>query len=1135
MNHHILFRLILSFILLSCAATGMALDLTHYASQSVLAEGRWVKISVDESGMHRIPAATLRKWGFSDPASVRIYGYGGQRIADALTAQNYIDDLPPVASTVCNDGSIVFYAVGPYSWETNDISVRRSNPYSTKGYYFVTENSAEPVSLQTTATPGASSPATTFTERLQHEQDLVSPGECGQMLVGEDFRYTPTRRFTFDLPGICGPLKFRTSFIAKTYNTASRLTFSANGTQLPSISSDAISAVTKSGEIHGVEAKTTHTVENPGTRLELTVSHSASTVIYNAWLNYIAVNYERSLTMPSAAPLSFTTSDRALSLGNASERLRIWDVTEPMRIRNVDFSLDGNNALWTASSAGSRDYCAWTETDNMPAPTLVGNVTNQNLHADGSVDMIIFSHPAWRSQAERIAELHRGAPDNMSVRIVDAEEVYNEFSSGAADVSGLRKYLKMIYDRGEAEASPLRYVLLMGRMTYDERHLTSGVKDLGAMTLPAWQQRDDWQSLDPEEGFATDDFIAMLEDGSGSRLGYDKLSVAVGRLPVVSASTAKAITDKIIDYVRRSQPGAWKNRIMALADDLDGGVHYKQTEWFMNGIGNNDNSPYILEKVYLPAFEKSNGIYQAARDKMFRTLNDGVAWWTFVGHASNHSWTADGMLTYSDINSMYLRRLPFIYAATCNFLRWDSNTESGGEILMYENNGGVIGMISATRPVYITYNGYFTNALGKEVSRRDSDGRLMALGEIYRRAKNNIRSINDNGKEGEIVNNENRLRYVFMGDPALRLATPDNLVTIESVDNIAAGGDDQIIIPARGRVTIKGTVTDADGNMLPDFNGTLLLDLYDADRSTVLEGREYETMRPFDEHGEKLYSGSCRVTAGRFELAIAMPAEISDNFREATISMFAYSEDGLTEASGLDHSCYVYGFDEEAAEDKEPPVIEMLALNHPTFRSGDEVNADPLLIANVNDNVGINLSMSGIGHQMSVVLDNKRSFNDVPYYYTPASDGSPAGEIAYPLEGLTEGHHTITFRVFDTNGNSSTKSIDCFVREGLTPTVFDVYSDVNPATTEANFYLSHNRPESMLTVTISVYNLLGHKLWSRTSTGRSDMYLTSPVTWDLTDGTGRRVPRGIYVYSATVTADGENFTTASRKIAVTSR
>ena len=75
----------------------------------------------------------------------------------------------------------------------------------------------------------------------------------------------------------------------------------------------------------------------------------------------------------------------------------------------------------------------------------------------------------------------------------------------------------------------------------------------------------------------------------------------------------------------------------------------------------------------------------------------------------------------------------------------------------------------------------------------------------------------------------------------------------------------------------------------------------------------------------------------------------------------------------------------------------------------------------------------------------------------------------------------------------------------------------------------------MLTVTVSVFNLLGHKLWEQTSTGRSDMFVSSPVTWDLTDGTGRRVPRGIYLYRATVTADGETFVSGSRKIAVTSR
>lgn len=1135
MNHITILRTLFSAICILLSLPLAALDLGHYRSESVLASGRWVKISVSESGLYRITASSLKQWGFNDPTKVRIFGYGGQRIADALTAANYIDDLPQVQSQLSTNGSIVFYAVGPHTWEGTTTFIRKSNPYSSEGYYFVTDSEFEPRSIEATATPGATNPATSFTERLQHEQDLVSPGECGALLVGEDFRYTPSRRFSFDLPDICGSLTFQTSFIAKTLSASSRLYFTANGNDVPTIPSDAISSSSSEGEVHGVEGRSSHTLEGIGNKLELTVTHKASGVVYNAWLNYIAINYQRSLRLPADGFLHFRSSSRAMSLDNADASTHIWDVTDPANIRSVDFSADGNASAWTANYSGLREYAAWNDNAKLPSPKMTGVVSNQNLHADESVDMVIFTHPAWRLQAERIAELHRSEPDNLTVRIIDAEEVYNEFSSGAQDVSALRKYLKMLYDRGTDSDHRLKFALLMGRMTYDERHLTAGVRSLGCQTLPAWQQRDDRSSLDSESGFATDDFTAMLEDGSGTRLGADKLSIAVGRLPVTSAATAKVITDKLVDYVRKAPRGAWKNRVLGLADDHDAGIHYRQTEWFMRGFDQNENNPYILEKVYLPAYEKSGGVYQAARDKMYRSLDEGVAWWTFVGHATNHSWTGDGMLTYSDINNLYLKHLPFVYAATCNFLRWDSNTQSGGEIMMFEQNGGVIGMISATRPVYITYNGYFTNAIGKEINRRDADGRLPATGEIYRRAKNNIRSVNNNDIEEEVVNNDNRLRYVFMGDPALKLATPDNLINIESVGGVPTNSDQQIIIPARGMPVIRGYITAPDGTPMPDFNGTLLLDIYDADRSYVLEGAEYAGLKPYDEHGDKLYSGSCRVTEGKFELTVSMPADISDNFREASISMIAYSEDFSREASGLNHECYVYGYDEEAAEDNEPPVIESLVLNHPSFKSGDDVNADPMLIATVRDNVGINLSSAGIGHQMTVTLDDKTSYNDVPFYFTPSADGSPSGDIAYPLEGLTEGSHTLRLRVFDTNGNSASKTVDCFVREGLAPTIFDIYSDANPATTEANFYISHNRPDGMLTVTVAVYNLLGHKLWDQTVTGRSDMFLSSPVTWDLTDGTGRRVNRGIYIYRATVTADGETYESASRKIAVTSR
>jgi hypothetical protein len=70
--------------------------------------------------------------------------------------------------------------------------------------------------------------------------------------------------------------------------------------------------------------------------------------------------------------------------------------------------------------------------------------------------------------------------------------------------------------------------------------------------------------------------------------------------------------------------------------------------------------------------------------------------------------------------------------------------------------------------------------------------------------------------------------------------------------------------------------------------------------------------------------------------------------------------------------------------------------------------------------------------------------------------------------------------------------------------------------------------------TIDVYDLMGRKVWSSTQSARSDMYTSTPVTWDLTDVGGRRVPRGIYVYRATITTDGVKEATKAKKLAVTS-
>ncbi len=122
--------------------------------------------------------------------------------------------------------------------------------------------------------------------------------------------------------------------------------------------------------------------------------------------------------------------------------------------------------------------------------------------------------------------------------------------------------------------------------------------------------------------------------------------------------------------------------------------------------------------------------------------------------------------------------------------------------------------------------------------------------------------------------------------------------------------------------------------------------------------------------------------------------------------------------------------------------------------------------------------------------------------------------------------------MWDVFNNSSSRTISFNVVSGLKPEVYNLWTDACPAKEEANFYVRHNRPDATLQVTLSIYDLMGREVWSSTQSGRSDMFRSFPITWNLCDGSGSRVPRGIYVCRASVSTDGVQETTKAVKVAV---
>lgn len=1129
-RHNIIYKIVVFSLAVAIPAVARAFTPDTYTGSSVLSEGRWVKINVSRSGIHLITAADLRRWGFADPANVKVYGYGGEPSDDILSRSSYIDDLPEVMSEATERG-VFFFARGPQKWRKSTLGGYTSQPnyYSLTGTYFLTEGTPSKPAAKGKKADDTSGAATSFIEKLVHEVEIISPGTTGHTFLGEDLSSSKSLTLDFDLPSQANDsIMINCAFAAKTVQAtpdqrASQVTFVVNGNELPSNSGNTFSSNSTDSHRHYFLKEIYQETKGVNGKAQITINYTTNGIIRLARLDKLCVSYFRTLTMPAEGTLDFTLEAAKVSFSGAGASTRIWDVTYPAASAPVDAALSGSTLTWIPATGGEHRYVAWNPDADYPAPTFGGAVYNQNLHGLATPDMVIFTTSEWHTYANQLADLHREDPDNpLSVEVIDQDVVFNEFSSGTPDFNAFRRLLKMFYDRGSADGHELKYCLMFGRGIYDHRGVT---REVSLMRSPVLLQ---WQSIDASSdntSYTSEDYLAFLRDNSGTNPGNDTHCIAVGRIPVTSESECKAAIEKVAAYMADKNPGDWKLKVLLAADnsndDTEDGIHQRQMEEVFTAMNSTSTGrSRIYTKVYVDAFPLVDNVANGAHDRMFRNLNRGVAWWWFIGHANTFSWTAEGLLTRNDLETASFGSQPMLYAATCDFLRWDLLDTSGAEALFF-NPAGIIGAIAATRPVYITYNKQMSLALAAKMYSTDMSGRPLPIGEMLRQAKNTL-----------LGGDTNKLRYVLLGDPALAVTVPDYLALLDRINGEEVNPDAQLTIKASELVKIEGRITHADSTIIDDFNGTLIPTIFDAEHSTTGLGHNGGPEMTFEEQGDALYIGRAPVSAGHFSLDVAMPAEISANFRPAAMSLYAFSPDGR-DAGSVNRDFYVFGFDESGSADTTPPVIEQFVLNSPAFMSGATVNSAPTVLARVSDNVGINISSAGIGHRLSLVLDATTSFSDFAECYEPGDDGAVSGSIVYPLSGLTDGSHSLRLRVWDTSNNYAEKTIEFNVHSGKVAQLLTLSAETAPSRDVVNFHIEHNLPGRNVEVELSIYDTQGRRLWSDSRTCRDGSLASKPFSWPMTDASGRAVSGGLYLYRATVTASDGSTASATRKLALT--
>lgn len=1117
---------ILSVILLVTASS-----VAHtYTDTSVLATGKWVKIRVSETGIHCLTYDELRNAGLN-PDNVRIYGYGG-----AMLSQNFhlakIDDLPSVAfymhkgdDGVFNSGDyILFYAQGVDSWDySNRHFVHTRNPYSRYGYYFVSDDAGVQTLIPTAQELSSYAyTADTYTAYMVHDLDSVNlvdvSGKAGggRTFYGEQLNSArPSMQVSFPFEDVVSgtSLDIRCR-VAAASGEQSVFTMSVGNNSRQSITEKIlVSDFYTEATTNELSDRFTLPANGTGSQV-FKLSFSNSAMGSRGYLDFIEMAATCQMNMHGQEMRIVNVENLNQSgntqyiLSNADASVQLWDITVPTAIKRIPATLSGNKLTFIGYNNTCQTILAVKPTlaTGWRKPVVVGTVPNQNLHVLQDIDLVIICPEDFTNAARIIADAHE-MYDAITTAVVTDQQVYNEFSSGAPDATAYRWIMKMLYDRAEAGmgAKP-KSLLLFGDGTYDNRKL---LPNSGANILLTYQAVN---SEVETKAYATDDYFGFLDDSEGMSDISGRMDIGVGRLPCVTAASAEAVAEKIARYIRNENPGKWHQQLLFVADDGDSNLHTRITDLAAERVRTH-NQAFVVNKVYLDAYAQevsaSGESYPLAKTRFSNLLNEGVLFFDYSGHGGYNNITSEYILSMRDCKTMTNRNQGFWLLATCGFAHFDACDQSASEEAVLNPDGGAIAVMSACRTVYASQNKEINKNVCDTLFGHSNDFSYhMTIGEAVRIGKNMTGS------------DENKLPYILLGDPAIRLHYPTDYRVRTSMASDT--------LNALTIHTFDGWVEAENGDTAREFNGEVNITIMDKlQQITTLDNdhadEDDKVKYTYNDYPNTLYQGRARVKDGHFSYEFMMPKDIRYNFGNGRVTYHAIDS---VNGEGIGHfeDFVIGGTSPVELIDTLPPFINIY-LNSSSFVDGDKTTEQPHFFANIYDEHGINTVGSGIGHDLLLTIDDDpKQMYVVNDYYT-SSGSFQSGKVSYRLSNLTEGKHRLTFRAWDLFNNSATAALNFEVVKDLEPTMYSVISYPNPlrVSETLHFTIDYDQPDELMQMDVDVYSPTGQLVYHISRKG------TEQFTFAIDNA---NLTPGVYMYRVALTTTAGDMTSKSGKLIV---
>lgn len=1044
-----------------------------YAEHSLLASGKWAKIRVSSSGVYQLTDATVRQAGFSNINKVKIYGYGGNLQNEALYANDLArtDDLKEVPQCVVG-GKHLFYAKGPVSWTSNSSTVRRRNPYSDYGYYFITQSDEEPATVD----------SATFVSSF-----YPSPDDYHSLYEVDGYSWYNGGRNLFDPTPISVGGSQQVVITNTTGSQKGRLTVNVsaggnnqirillNGKELGTLNVP-ILQYCKAGQVGGTYSLDNLRIDAKDTVTIVNVSGET------ARLDYVSMAWEKAIPLPNlsgshpAATYVKNIANQDLHADGQADLVIIIPASRTLlkqaqRLKEFHESHDGMRVNIVAADQLYNEFSSGTPDANAYRRYLRMLQDRAATEADMPKYLLLFGDCVWDNRM-LTADCKRFDPDDFLL-VYESENSFSETVCYAGD-----SWMGILAEGAGSDARRELQDVGVGRFPVTTVAEAKIMVDK-TINYSKNQNGGAWQNTIMFMGDDGNDNIHMKDvDSVANSVGRDYPNFLIKKVMWDAYNRESSATGNTYPEVSKIIRQQQANGALV----MDYGGHGSATLISHESVlGLSDFSESRTSNLPLWV--------TAACDIM---PFDGVT--ETIGESAVLNEKGGAVAFYGTARTVFTSANKYINHA---FMKRVLSLQDGKPIALGEAHR------LAQNDVMLGTNRYPTP------TREDP-----------------------NKTSPEQDNSENHLQYSLLGDPALSLNLPTAQVVVDEIDGVAVGSGTMPTVKAGSVIKMKGHVAGVEGfngvvtATVRDTREEITCKLNNT------SGDGAEVAFKYLDRTKTLYHGSDSIRNSSFELTFAVPKDINYADGQGMINLYALNTDKTVRANG---SCdqFIVGGSAEAKNDSVGPSI-YCYLNSPSFVDGGNVNSTPYFVAEIKDKDGINAAGSGIGHDLQLVIDGDMAKtytlnNNFSYDFGTYTSGS----TFYSIPELEEGPHRLQFRAWDIQNNSSTAVLHFNVVKGLRPQLFNIGVTNNPARTSTTFIISHDRMESNMDVVIELFDAAGRQMWRHAENGVSATG-NYTVDWDLSVDGGRPLQTGVYLYRVKVSSEGSSYVSKTKKLIVIS-